>query len=1279
MTAAIGVLLPVRLETLVETRDDGGRTLFLRVIPDDAHLDRHDPRCTDAELDLLDALWAAGAPGTRDFEAAYTTLVDRVGGPRALWLARTFPSGYDRGGVPKRVPGVDAPAYAQVAAFPSRYQVWALMGGMVSMLADVPVATDQLAIDPLAPVSDRWWSDWAKAKAVGLGVEIDLGAIDPSVPGFSALFVTGVDETVDPATLFVDHANAGRLALVEHGTPTNTVDGVPTIDMKGTPAEWRALYDAPRPVLVTQLGNALGVPAPGLPPIRVGPHQGQSNPYLRGGPWDGELVAALWSALWGFAGHELWGWGDDVHAVAEWADRWLRPLGPLPPLRVGDEPYGVLPVTSLSRWKADAGDPAMESVLLPQLQTLRSLAAEVARTRGNTTEADAARSLELMADTPTTPRYGARWMLPLAMAQLLSPQPDELQKWWDSLAAEVLDVVGRPARPYLAISDALPIAIPFVHPVVWDPKGNNTTLVQKMLDNLGEFASAERWFFLPKPWYVFVAFRPPDWNERYMVPDSLLVRVAWRSLMVAAGHAVIDGTGKSILDPVIVHDAGGIMPNPVLDDFVTGAPPLLGGAKPATRVLQRTIAALRALVASTDDELEIAFRAVLDTASHRVDPWITGIATRRLTTLRSAGAKTASGIYGWVDGPLLGTPGPSAGGVLLATSDAQARTMAVLRDKAIHDPEKRWSMNLESLQVSAAVRLAEDIAAGAHPGEAVGRRVEHELAMRDRIDEARRRFPLRTGDQGRRVCDGLALLAPGADLSWLTAEETAAMDGLRPMLDTYADLLIADGVHQVIEGRPERAQRAMEAAAGLGTPPDLDVVRTPRPGRTAATTVLLALPDAGEADPAHPVTLVDAAAAAWLDASLPDPGEAAWTWTVTLADGTSTTLALDAMRLTPTDVALRASDALALGRIALAQRVKQQTGAVKITNEPAALTQGEQRLALLRATPYVASEPPAAASDAPRAELVMRYQTAREAAKALVVKARTPGIPAADQQAAISALRAWGVLPTFDPTAPPSDEALLASGADALATRLSATPPQPSGSDVTPEPATAAALDATALASALMRLVCPASAFVVYARRPSSLLSALAGPAGRELNDWLGTVATVRPRLAVHDADQLDGATLEPRLDRPGDVWQQAGVPLDGSTRLVVTFGAPGAFDAGGGEDVALGEIDRFTEAVPMTRAATNMKAEERVLTATVGFNAPAARAPQSILLAVPPDSAGTLDAETVFDIVRETRELAHARMARLADLGVLAAGLPSTWLPKAWVSGVELTPDREI
>ena len=50
------------------------------------------------------------------------------------------------------------------------------------------------------------------------------------------------------------------------------------------------------------------------------------------------------------------------------------------------------------------------------------------------------------------------------------------------------------------------------------------------------------------------------------------------------------------------------------------------------------------------------------------------------------------------------------------------------------------------------------------------------------------------------------------------------------MLDTYADLLVADGVHALVTGRADLANAAMEAAAGLGAPPDLRAIRTPRAG-----------------------------------------------------------------------------------------------------------------------------------------------------------------------------------------------------------------------------------------------------------------------------------------------------------------------------------------------------------------------------------------------------------------------------------------------------------------
>ena len=67
----------------------------------------------------------------------------------------------------------------------------------------------------------------------------------------------------------------------------------------------------------------------------------------------------------------------------------------------------------------------------------------------------------------------------------------------------------------------------------------------------------------------------------------------------------------------------------------------------------------------------------------------------------------------------------------------------------------------------------------------------------------------------------------------LPADLASRLAPLDDVLDTYADLLVADGVHALVTGHADLANAAMEAAAGLGAPPDLRAIRTPR----AATTV----------------------------------------------------------------------------------------------------------------------------------------------------------------------------------------------------------------------------------------------------------------------------------------------------------------------------------------------------------------------------------------------------------------------------------------------------------
>jgi hypothetical protein len=93
---------------------------------------------------------------------------------------------------------------------------------------------------------------------------------------------------------------------------------------------------------------------------------------------------------------------------------------------------------------------------------------------------------------------------------------------------------------------------------------------------------------------------------------------------------------------------------------------------------------------------------------------------------------------------------------------------------------------------------------------------------------------------------------------------------------------------------------------------------------------------------------------------------------------------------------------------------------------------------------------------------------------------------------------------------------------------------------------------------------------------------------------------------------------------------------------------APSPIGAG---PVAIAALDAWTDSVPSRRHAT---------TAAFGFNAPKARAPQAVLLAVPPDVSQRLDPTALLDVVLETRELVQARAARPQDRGGLPYATPA-------------------
>ena len=144
--------------------------------------------------------------------------------------------------------------------------------------------------------------------------------------------------------------------------------------------------------------------------------------------------------------------------------------------------------------------------------------------------------------------------------------------------------------------------------------------------------------------------------------------------------------------------------------------------------------------------------------------------------------------------------------------------------------------------------------------------------------------------------------------------------------------------------------------------------------------------------------------------------------------------------------------------------------------------------------------------------------------------------------------------------------------------------------------------------------------------------------------------------------------------NRPGDPWQASLPPgaipsLVASSRLVAAFGPAGVLDPGVAPTrrVALGLVDTFSETIPSSEHTTSV---------AFHFDAPGARAPQAILVAVPPAVDVPLDTATLVAIVAETRDAAHARMATPEEIDALAAALPLTMLPANSPAGVTLLPD---
>ncbi|MCI0689900.1 MAG: hypothetical protein L0Y54_22075 [Sporichthyaceae bacterium] len=276
----------------------------------------------------------------------------------------------------------------QAGLLPERFVVVTVSDGAISHVAvGKPVPTDlPLGLDPTEapeagelPAALRWMVDYPTAEQLGMAVTVTITS-EEAATGFERVYVLGLGAEDDPnqtATTLADlldghHFGPNGLALVPVGTPTNATQAA------GSGYRSRTDSDATYPVeqgpgLVStatdptgcdggRLASALGVPAGVLDHVAGAGGSGVSDAVTAN--------AALWPATMGYALEELLG-----VLVGPAGRDWLRELavhhtigrGSLPTLRVGPQPYGVLPTTAFSRWET-ADD--LEGVLHATLTTM---------------------------------------------------------------------------------------------------------------------------------------------------------------------------------------------------------------------------------------------------------------------------------------------------------------------------------------------------------------------------------------------------------------------------------------------------------------------------------------------------------------------------------------------------------------------------------------------------------------------------------------------------------------------------------------------------------------------------------------------------------------------------------------------------------------------------------------------------------------------------------------------------------------------------------------------
>lgn len=893
------------------------------------------------------------------------------------------------------------------------------------------IHSDNATGDLFVPDQLKWLVDFPSAVAAGMGLAIDLTA-EQANAGFDRLLVLGVqlsasalDGEVTLETLLGHHAT-GRsgLELLPQGTPAHNTTGNSSgygrnedpdasfDDRKNSPL-FSVTPDPMKKRDGQSLAEALGVNPAVFYPIHGAGGLDQAQRRA--------MQQVLWPATLGYWMDKLMTpvFSDDTVASTRWFfTNHVAGRGALPAIRIGGEPYGVLPTTAFSRiaWLTEEYRGKALTLSGNQLNFLAQLYALLRKIDPDWTTMSQGASwvgkagdphqilLDIIGLHPASVEFYSRYAETVPELWNLVNLADFGPAFAQAFAAvmqqvganQLLAQLGYAGTPPDILQQLFDGDAALVPAVIDDRPLSETAPVRAYTDDGRNYLQ----WLLDAAKTSLDALRLEQGFSGNQTPQTLLYLWLRHALMLgyydtsyllyqSAGFLSPVQLAAMKPEPPFVHvdtsapqSESRFAPLYKVEPRITGSPALLVsdyitanyGTLPDAQNFSEQLNALGLLVAAPTAALERLFAEHIDTCSYRFDSWLLGLVSVQLSAMRGQGPEEGQrgvylGAYAWVEdlrpakSPLEpvqlppdlakafggGTPllqDPANGGYIHAPSIPHARTAAVLRSGYLANASaanpKTMTVNLSSDRVRLGLSILDGIRNGQSLGALLGYRFErglhddHGIAEVDKfIYPLRQAFPLVANAiadtaapdapieslEARNVLDGRKLIAQVqtgnaaypfglATLPAATPPEAAAINAeVNRMLDAYdaiADLALAEGVHQAVQGNFDRIGATLDAYSSGNFPPDPEVVQSPANGVGLTHRVAVHLRPGLQAPAgATPRASAEPALDDFLQRIFPALDQVActvtWTAPVTNAAG-SRVVTLDKLALRPLDI-----------------------------------------------------------------------------------------------------------------------------------------------------------------------------------------------------------------------------------------------------------------------------------------------------------------------------------------------------------------------------------------